>query len=333
MKRLSIILAYVLLSFAVVVASFSLLALTSSTAYAHGSQDSDSDYDSDSDSDNGVIEGGKSVNETRNAKPDGEVRVDNLAGSVKVRGWDKNEVRVTGTLGDLVEKLEITSDDSGISIRVILPHHVNGGDCGECADLEIEVPAASRLEVSTVSADIEAKDLTGSEQLGTVSGSLILDYAATRVDVRSVSGDVTVAGSAKNAHVTATSVSGTVRVTGMDGALHAESVSGDVKAGNNRLTGLEMSSTSGNLTYQGGVLKGGDYEFHNVSGDVVLNFGASPSAHFDVSSFSGDIDNSFGPRATRVSKYSPGMELHFTSGSGDAMVSARSLSGDIHINN
>ncbi|HEV2110624.1 MAG TPA: DUF4097 family beta strand repeat-containing protein, partial [Gammaproteobacteria bacterium] len=127
-------------------------------------------------------------------------------------------------------------------------------------------------------------------------------------------------------------VSGTVQVSGVDGSLHAESVSGDVKVGNSRLSGAEVSSTSGNLTYEGGIQKGGDYEFHNVSGDIELTFGASPSAHFDVSSFSGEIENSFGPRPTRVSKYSPGMELHFTSGGGDAQVSARTLSGDIRIN-
>lgn len=317
MKRLSVILAYVLLSFAAVVGTFSLLALTSSNAYAHEESSDES----------------RSVNETRTAKPDGEVRVDNLAGTIKIHGWDRNEVRVTGTLGDQVEKLEITSDDSGISIRVVLPHNEHSDDCGECADLDIEVPAASRLEVSTVSADIQAKDLTGSAQLGTVSGQLVLDSSAARVDVRSVSGDVTVAGSGKNAHVTATSVSGEVRVTGMDGALHAESVSGDVKVANNRLTGLEMSSTSGSLVFEGGLSKGGDYEFHNVSGDLDLHFGASPSAHFDVSSFSGDIDNSFGPKASRVSKYSPGMELHFTNGGGDAQVNVRSLSGEIHISN
>lgn len=320
MKRLPIILAYVLLSFAAVVASFSLLALTSGNAYAH-EQDSDRDGDS------------RNVNETRNAKADGEVRIDNLAGTIHIRGWDKNQVRVTGTLGEGVDHLEFNSDDSGVSIRVVLPHG-GRGNCEECsADLEIELPQASRIEVSTVSADIEAKDLTGPQQLGTVSGNLILDSTATRADIRSVSGDVTVSGSAKNARVIANSVSGTVRVTGVDGSLHAESVSGDVKVGNSRLSGIEMSSTSGNLTYEGGLQKGGDYEFHNVSGDIVLTLGSSPSAHFDMSSFSGDIDNSFGPRPTRVSKYSPGMELHFTNGGGDAMVSARTLSGDIRINN
>ncbi|HEV2111020.1 MAG TPA: DUF4097 family beta strand repeat-containing protein, partial [Gammaproteobacteria bacterium] len=237
MKRLSIILAYVLLSFAAVAASFSLLALTSGAAYAH-------DEDGDAD---------RSVNETRTAKPDGEVRIDNLAGSVRIHGWDKNQVRVTGTLGEEVERLEITSDDSGISIRVVLPHHGRGDNCGECsADLNIDLPAASRLEVSTVSADIDARDLTGSEELGTVSGNLVLDSSASRIDVRSVSGDVAVSGSAKSGRYSATSVSGTVQVSGVDGSLHAESVSGDVKVGNSRLSGAEVSSTSGNLTYEGG---------------------------------------------------------------------------------
>jgi len=319
MKRLSIILAYVLLSFAAVVASFSLLALTSSSAYAH-EQDEDRDGSD------------RNVNETRNAKADGEVRIDNLAGTIKIHGWDKNQVRVTGTLGEEVDHLEVDSDDSGVSIRVVLPHG-GRGNCEECsADLEIDLPQASRVEVSTVSADVEAKDLTGTEQFGTVSGNLILDSTPVRADIHSVSGDVTVSGSAKNARIIANSVSGTVRVTGVDGSLHAESVSGDVKADDNRLSGVEMSSTSGNLTFEGGVLKGGDYEFHNVSGDIVLILGPSPSARFDVSSFSGDIDNSFGPRPTRVSKYSPGMELHFTNGGGDAQVSARTLSGDIRIN-
>ena len=124
MKRLSIILAYVLLSFAAVVGTFSLLALTSSSAYAHEDRGDD-----------------RNVNQTQPAKADGEVRIDNLAGTVRIRGWDKNQVRVTGTLGEDVDHLEFTSDDSGVSIRVVLPHD-GRGNCEECsADLEIDLPA------------------------------------------------------------------------------------------------------------------------------------------------------------------------------------------------
>ena len=322
MNRLPIILLYALLSLGAVAAGFPLLALTSGTAYAH-----DTDVDSAGSGDS------RSVNETRNAKPDAEIRIDNLAGTLHIKAWDKNQVSVSGTLGSGVERLDVTGEGSDIEIRVVLPHHSGRGEEESSADLDIYVPAGSRVEVSTVSADVEVQGLTGQAQMGTVSGNVILDTSAARIEAKSTSGDVTVTGSAKGAHVTANSISGTVRVMRVDGSLDAESVSGDVKVGDSSLTNVQMSSTSGNLTFQGALQKGGDYEFNNVSGDMTLAVGSSPSAHFDISSFSGDIDNSFGPKPTRVSKYSPGVELHFTNGSGNAQFSARTLSGDVHLQN
>jgi DUF4097 and DUF4098 domain-containing protein YvlB len=317
MKRLSIIIAYVLLSFAAVVTSFSLLALASSSAYA---RDDDADY-------------GRSLNDSRPAKAGGDVRVDNLAGNVTVEGWDKNEVHVSGTLSPSAERLEFTSDDSGVTIRVILPHEGRNYQDDEGSDLVIDLPRGSRLDVSTVSADVVVKDVSGPQELGTVSGNITLTSSSTRVETKSVSGDVTVNGSGSKAHVNASSISGTVYVTDMDGTLEASSVSGDVKVGHNKLSGATLSSTSGNLRCEGTLQKDGDYEFHNVSGDVELYFGATPDARFDVSSFSGDIRNTFGPKPTRVSKYSPGEELHFTSGNGGAQVTARTLSGDVRLSN
>ena len=320
MKRLSIIILYVLLGFGAVAGTFSLLALTSSTAYAH---DTDEDDNGRGDS--------RSVNETRNAKPDAEIRVDNLSGAVHVKAWDKNQVSVSGTLGEDVQRLDINGSESDLEIRVVLPHRSDSGE-GD-ADLQIYVPAGSRVEVSTVSADVDAQGLTGNVRAGTVSGNVTFDTNATRIEAKSTSGDVTVTGSAKGARVSANSISGTVRVTRVDGTLDAESVSGDVKVMSSTLSEATLSSTSGNLDFSSSLQKGGQYEFNNVSGDLTLSFGGSPDARFDISSFSGDIDNSFGPRPTRVSKYSPGVELHFTNGNGSAQVSARTLSGDVRLQN
>jgi DUF4097 and DUF4098 domain-containing protein YvlB len=312
MKRLSLIIAYVLLTFTAAVAGFTLVMLTADSAYAGERTESN-------------------VNETRTAKPDGEVRIDNLAGTIKVRGWDKNQVQVTGTLGADVERLEVDSDGGGIDIRVILPHHshMSEGD----ADLVINVPKGSRVEVSSVSADVDAMDVSGPQHVETVSGTVTLHSTSGDIDLRSTSGDVTITGSAAHAHIRASSVSGQVYVEDASGDLTAESVSGEVKVSHSRLSRAGVSSTSGDVRYESDLEKGGDYEFHTVSGDVTLSFNGAASARFDISSFSGDIDNSFGPRPTRVSKYSPGVELHFVNGSGEAQVSARTLSGDIKLHN
>ena len=333
MKRLSIIIAYMLLSLTAVAGAFSLMALTSSTAYAHDHTYVNSDDDSDDDSGSGSGES-RSVNESRPAKADAEVRIDDLAGTVKIQGWDRNEVRISGTLGPEVQKLEINATDSSIEIKVILPHHTRGDeDCSSCADLQIQVPKGGRIEVSTVSADVEASGLTGQVQFGTVSGNATVSSSASRIDLRTVSGDVTVVGSGKAASIDTNSVSGTMRLSDVDGSVDAENVSGDTKVVSRHVTNLKLTATSGNLTFEGTPVKGGNYDINNVSGDVVLAVGSSPDARFDVSSFSGDIDNSFGPKPTRVSKYSPGMELHFTSGSAGATLVARTLSGDIHLQN
>ena len=336
MKRLSLILLYVLLSLTAVAGTFSLMALTSSAAYAHDKPSVDASADDDQDDPDVDLQGGetRSVNETRQVKADADIRIDNLAGTVKVQGWDKNEVRVSGTLGALVQKLQIEGGDSALDIRVVLPHHsMHDEDCGSCAELEIQVPRGARIEVSTVSADVEASGLTGQVQFGTVSGGATVSSSAARIDLRTVSGDVTVVGSAKGASIDANSVSGTVRISDVDGHVDAENVSGDTKVVSRHISDLKMSATSGNLTFEGTPLKGGNYDLNNVSGDVVLAVGGSPDARFDVSSFSGDIDNSFGPKPTRVSKYSPGMELHFSSGNAGATITARTLSGDIHLQN
>ena len=317
MKRLTAIITYVLLSVAAVIASFSLLTVTARSAYAH-------EYSRD-DGDSRVI------NETHPIKADGEVRVDNLAGNVKVRGWDRNEVRITGELSPSADHLQVDTDANGISIRVVLPHDSGHYEDDEGSDLVIDMPRGAYLNVSTVSADVTVADVNGQQSYDTVSGTITLTSTSTRIEAKSVSGDVTVTGSGPKAKVSASSISGTVTVTSMDGMLEASSISGEVNASNNKLNAATLSSTSGDLRFDGTLQKGGDYEFHNVSGDVEVTVGSSPSARFDVSSFSGDIHNSFGPKPTRVSKYSPGEELRFTNGSGDAQVTIRTLSGDIRL--
>jgi Toastrack DUF4097 len=310
MKRILLIASYTLLLLLGSAAALSLMTLTARTAYA--------------------ADTGTPINETRPAKADGTIWVHNLAGSVKIQGWDKNEVHVTGTLGAGSKRLDITDDDGGIDIRVVVPEHSDQNV--DDSDLVIQVPKSSRITVGTVSADIEATGVNGTANLKSVSGSVRLDSRDSDISASSVSGDVDVAGSATNAHINAHGISNEVRVSGVDGDLQAESISGTVKVfGNNRLSRAQLSSTSGNVEFLAELTKGGSYTFNSTSGNVKVSFPKTPDARFDISTFSGNIDNSFGPKPQHVSEYSPGEELHFTSGAGNAQVNARTLSGNIDL--
>ena len=68
-----------------------------------------------------AIRAGTPINERAAADPAGSVEVSNVAGTVRVTGWDRNEVEVTGELGDGAEKLEFAVADKVTRIKVILP--------------------------------------------------------------------------------------------------------------------------------------------------------------------------------------------------------------------
>src|ERR1700761_1154561 len=63
----------------------------------------------------------KSYAEHVPATPTGPVHIGNISGSVTVSGWDKSEVEITGELGAKVERVEVTHDEQGVNIKVVLP--------------------------------------------------------------------------------------------------------------------------------------------------------------------------------------------------------------------
>ena len=69
---------------------------------------------------------GTPINETRPLDPRGRIDIDNVKGRIEVRAWDRNEVRITGTLGDGVEKLVIDGDRNDLEVRVEYPQRMGG---------------------------------------------------------------------------------------------------------------------------------------------------------------------------------------------------------------
>lgn len=273
---------------------------------------------------------GTPIGKTVAAAANGHVQISSVAGSVKVTAWNRNEIHITGTLSRDAERLAVEKTGAGVSIRVVLPNHMSGNIEG--SHLVIQLPPASQLEVHTVSADIDASGLAGTVRLESVSGNVALVSRSGNIDATAISGDVGVSGSAPDAQIAAHSISGKVRIENVNGNLRAGSTSGDIQlTGDNRLEGAKLDTTSGDVRFAAALGPNGDYEFHSVSGNVVLSLPKVPAATFDASSFSGDIDTNFGPQPRRTGEFAPGKEWHYQSGSGNADIRIRTLSGDIRI--
>jgi DUF4097 and DUF4098 domain-containing protein YvlB len=268
------------------------------------------------------------VDRTLDAAPDGTVEISNIAGSVTVEGWSRNEVQVKGTLGRNVEELIFERDGDRVTIKVKVPKR---GGRGIDSDLQISVPRGSSLDIATVSADIDVTDVLGEQALEAVSGDINTEAFKSDLRAGTVSGDVYVKGDAKDTETRGTTVSGDVTLKNMAGQVAAESVSGDVIIDGGSFDRAEFSTVNGDIGFEAELRKDGRLSAETVNGEVGLQFEGEVSGRFDVDTFNGDIDNCFGPKPERTSKYAPGQELSFQEGNGDARINVSTMNGDISI--
>jgi DUF4097 and DUF4098 domain-containing protein YvlB len=274
----------------------------------------------------GTAVGQRQIDETRAVAADVTVIIENVSGSVSVTGWDRNEIHITGRLGKGTEDLEIEGDGKRLEIRVVLPDHARNV---KGTDLEIQLPKKSKVEVETISADIDLDKVDGRIHLDSVSGDISARGKPAKVDASSISGEIVLL--VESDHVRANSISGDLRLDGVHGNVDVETVSGDTEITGGSFERFHFSSVSGDVRFAGDLEANGSYTFACHSGDVVLILPEAISADFDISSFSGDISNAFGPEGKRTSKFTPGTELRFSTGSGGADVRVETFSGDVEI--
>ena len=150
------------------------------------------------------------IDQARPLDPTGRVDISNIKGRIQVRAWDRAEVKISGTLGDGVEKLVVEGDSQHLVVKVQYPNNNGwGGRKSGPTDLQLTVPLRAELDIDSVSADVD------------VSG-----VAASKLSIESVSGNVTVA--AAPSEVDVESVSGDLRLTVNSGDVDAQTVSGNI---------------------------------------------------------------------------------------------------------
>ncbi|MCZ6669822.1 MAG: DUF4097 family beta strand repeat-containing protein [Acidobacteria bacterium] len=233
----------------------------------------------------------QTIDEQRPAARDVEITIENIAGSVTVVGWDREELQITGTLGEGTKELDVDGDRNSWDIEVEL--HSNRRNI-EGSNLEIRMPRGGRLTIETVSADIDVSDFDGTVELESVSGKILVQGNPSEVELATVSGSI---------------------------RLVSE---GAVGSG-------EFQSVSGKITLQADLEDHGRFEFETVSGNIDLRIPSKISARFDISSFSGRITNDFGEVAVKTSPYLPSEELTFSVGGGGARVTVKTVSGNVRL--
>lgn len=273
------------------------------------------------------------ISERKSVQADGLVKVTNIFGSVRVSGWDRNEVSVEGTLGEGTKELQFTVEGGETEIKVVLPteaeKRARGIEKVRESDLEIRIPAGSTLEVETVTADITTSELSGNLDLHTVTGKVDVVGSPSNVRVESMTGDIDI--DSPQGPVRASTVSGRITIKEASGRVDAESIAGQIKVAGKEIEEVNISCLSGHVYFEDDLVSGAIVHIENHSGNVTLTLSEDVSADFDISTFSGSIKNEFGPEAERTGRFGPGRVLSFVTGSGDARVRVKLFSGNVVI--
>ena len=255
----------------------------------------------------------------------GRVEISNIAGKVTVRGWDRNEVALSGSMAD---GLRLQQDKSANRVRweVIYPRNGNSGG----ATLELRVPRSVDVQLGTVSADIDVAEVDLRRlQANAVSGDIAAAGRSTDASLASVSGSIR--SQVQTPRLSLRAVSGSIQAGGgAAGEVSAETVSGSIRLDAARVQRLDAEAVSGSLTVAAaGLAPGGRVSLQTVSGLIALRLPAKVSAQLAVKTFSGDIQSDAGQ--VERPRYGPGRSLDTRLGGGDGDISINAHSGNVRV--
>ncbi len=267
------------------------------------------------------------INERRPVNADVQLRIENIGGTVKVRSGGSDVVVVGGSLGEGSRPLQIDGDGRRLTIRVE-PEEGRGTRRMAGSALDITMPAGGRLEVLTVSADIDVGGIHGSGvELESVSGDIVYVGDATAVHLKSVSGNVRGEGGSRD--WTLGTVSGDIDLPHATGSVRAETVSGRIGVQMEGVDRVRVESVSGALSAAGVLAPSASLAIQSVSGEITLELAGQVDARIRANTFSGRVESSIG--TPERSGIGGGYRLEGVAGSGSADVRLESFSGRIRV--
>ncbi|WP_368561717.1 DUF4097 domain-containing protein [Pseudoxanthomonas sp. UTMC 1351] len=271
------------------------------------------------------------IDETRPLDARGRIDIGNVKGRIEVRAWDRDEVKISGTLGEGVEKLVIEGNRQHLVVEVRYPKGGWGNrDKSGPTEMLLNVPRRADLKIESVSANVHVTGVASSVlSINAVSGDVMVAAAPAKASIDAVSGDLAL--TLNSGDVDVQSVSGDMVLRGrLNGDIDAETVSGNIEIDvvGERIRELKANTVSGDVNVRTALAPKGEIKLESVSGDLLLRLPKDVSAQARGESFSGDL------KATGVTvekRQGPGSSFSTRYGDGSGDIGLQAFSGSAEI--
>ena len=224
--------------------------------------------------------------------PDGAVRISSLtdAGSIRVIGWDKDSIVVTGTIAPY-STFHIGGNRDGVKMFVETEKGASLKLAG-ASDLVVRVPARARVWINAALAEVEATSIAGQLDVTAVGSHVRVQGTPSELRAETMNGDIDV--TASPAYLRLKTATGHITWTGSSEDVALVTVSGKTVINGGTVNRARFESIDGDIRFSGGVTKSASVTFDTHGGDVTLLLAGDTDAQVEANAPVSDL---FGRRS------------------------------------
>jgi DUF4097 and DUF4098 domain-containing protein YvlB len=257
---------------------------------------------------------------TVSVRPNARLELENFGGSIVVRTWERNQVRVKATHGRR-DWVEVSASSSVVRIeaqsRTGMAHTV---------DYEITAPASINLDLSGTNTSFDLEGVQGEIEAETVQGDVLVSGGGGRIRLESVQGRIVL--SKARGRVDVSTVNQGIHLRDIVGDIVAETVNGPIILEQVQASSVDAATVNGTIVYDGVIRDGGDYLMSTHNGTIWVVVPGGSNATVNVSTFNGRFDSSF---AVSLRQPAGRRRFSFVLGNGSAKLDLETFGGDVRL--
>jgi len=260
----------------------------------------------------------QTVNVTKGTKLD----VNNFAGDVIIKTWDKDAVRVEVTHSDR-ETVDIKQDEGVVHVR---GRSTRGGP-PRSLDYTITVPGWMGISVSGTYADTTLDGVGGDVTIDTTRGDIKVRGGSGFISLKSVQGEIDL--EKAKGKVEIRSVNEGIHIADVSGDLSAETTNGSILLDRVDSGNVDLYTVNGNISYDGPIKDKGVYRLTTHNGMIALPVAERVNATITARTYNGNIRSSFPLPGDTGDRDRRNKRMTLTLGNGSAHVELESFGGTI----
>jgi len=245
--------------------------------------------------------------------------VNNFAGDVNVKTWDKDSVRVEVNHSDR-ETIDIKQADQSLMVR----GRSSRGGPPRSLDYMITVPKWMAVNVNGTYADVDLDGVGGDVTIETNRGDIKVNGGSGFVSLKSVQGEISLEKAKGRVEVRA--VNEGIHLADINGDLSAESTNGSIILDRIDSGNVDLYTVNGNISYDGPIRDKGVYRLTTHNGMIAVAVPERANATLTVRTYNGSFRSTF---ALKLDDQSPRKRFTVTLGNGSAHLELESFGGTI----